>query len=160
VQVQNKPLVIAGDEGCGKTALVSHWLTHSPLFQQKHGKHLVLLVHVAGASSCERKYQSFIHRALVKLRRTFPDVQTRLVHIIDDKLRINFSRCLDLVSNAIGQTTNAGNIAPAGDGDTDRDSGHNKDGRIIMILDGLENFRDRENDQGVDSEQSADWVPW
>jgi len=27
-------------------------------------------------------------------------------------------------------------------------------------LDGLENFRDNENDQGIDSEQSADWVPW
>jgi hypothetical protein len=73
---------------------------------------LILLVHVAGASSCERKYQSFIHRALVKLRQKFPDVQTRLVHIIDDKLRINFSRCLDLVSNAIGNSmgnSNSGN---------------------------------------------------
>lgn len=119
---------------------------------------MVLLVHVAGASSSERKYQSFIHRALVKLRRTFPDVQTRLVHIIDDKLRINFSRCLDLVSNAIGQSTNSGAMPAGNEPETDRD--HNKDGRIIMILDGLENFRDRENDQGVDSEQSADWVPW
>lgn len=46
-------------------------------------------------------------------------------------------------------------------GDTDRDnSGGSRDGRIIMILDGLENFRDSENDQGIDSEQSADWVPW
>jgi GTPase SAR1 family protein len=30
--VQNKPLIIAGDEGCGKTAMISHWLNHSPLF--------------------------------------------------------------------------------------------------------------------------------
>jgi len=29
-----------------------------------------------------------------------------------------------------------------------------------MILDGLENFKDSENDKGVESEQSADWVPW
>ena len=41
-------------------------------------------------------------------------------------------------------------------------SGGSRDGsgRIIMILDGLENFRDNENDQGIESEQSADWVPW
>jgi len=123
----------------------------------------VLLVHVAGASTCERKYQSFIYRALVKLRRAFPDVQTRLVHIIDDKLRINFSRCLDLVSNAIG-TTNTGpsTAGPAGSegADSERDTSGGREGRIIMILDGLENFRDRENDNGLDSEQSADWVPW
>jgi hypothetical protein len=123
---------------------------------------------VAGASSCERKYQSFIHRALVKLRRTFPDVQTRLVHIIDDKLRINFSRCLDLVSNAIGSSSGSGatggaSSGPAGNegAESERDAnGAHREGRIIMILDGLENFRDRENDQGIDSEQSADWVPW
>ncbi len=42
-----------------------------------------------------------------------------------------------------------------------RDNAGGRDtGRIIMILDGLENFRDNENDQGIDSEQSADWVPW
>jgi hypothetical protein len=35
-----------------------------------------------------------------------------------------------------------------------------KDSRIILVLDGLENFRDCVNDQGLDSEQSADWVPW
>jgi hypothetical protein len=125
---------------------------------------MILLVHVAGASSCERKYQSFIHRALVKLRRTFPDVQTRLVHIIDDKLRINFSRCLDLVSNAIGNTSGnsasaAGSSTGLQEADTERESG-SRDGRIIMILDGLENFRDSDNDTGVDTEQSADWVPW
>jgi hypothetical protein len=45
----------------------------------------------------------------VKLRQKFPDVQTRLVHIIDDKLRINFSRCLDLVSNAIGNSMGSSN---------------------------------------------------
>jgi hypothetical protein len=119
----------------------------------------VLLVHVAGASSCERKYQSFIHRALVKLRQKFPDVQTRLVHIIDDKLRINFSRCLDLVSNAIGsQMGNNGD--PQEHSQRDGAGGRDSQGRIIMILDGLENFRDNENDQGIDSEQSADWVPW
>lgn len=123
---------------------------------------------MAGASQCEKKYQSFIHRALVKLRRTFPDVQTRLVHIIDDKLRINFSRCLDLVSNAISNTSSAGGAANMGStsysgegAESERDpSGAHKEGRIIMILDGLENFRDRENDQGIESEQSADWVPW
>jgi hypothetical protein len=77
---------------------------------------------VAGASSCERKYQSFIHRALVKLRQKFPDVQTRLVHIIDDKLRINFSRCLDLVSNAIGNSM--GNSNSGGpDENSQRDGG-------------------------------------
>jgi hypothetical protein len=42
----------------------------------------------------------------------------------------------------------------------DGSGGRDSQGRIIMILDGLENFRDNENDQGVDSEQSADWVPW
>lgn len=123
---------------------------------------------MAGASSCERKYQSFIHRALVKLRRTFPDVQTRLVHIIDDKLRINFSRCLDLVSNAIASGTAGGQeIQPSTIGRAESASemtregqGGSRDGRIIMILDGLENFKDNENDKGVESEQSADWVPW
>lgn len=120
-------------------------------------------MHVAGASSCERKYQSFIHRALVKLRRTFPDVQTRLVHIIDDKLRINFSRCLDLVSNAIASGTAGGQeIQPSSIGraesasETTRDGqggqGNSRDGRIIMILDGLENFKDSENEKGVESE--------
>ena len=111
-------------------------------------------MHVAGASSCERKYQSFIHRALVKLRRNYPDVSTGLVHIIDDKLRINFSRSLDLVSNSIGSATN---VVHTGEEHSHRETG---DGRIIMILDGLENFRDSENDQGADTEQSADWVPW
>ena len=123
---------------------------------------------MAGASSCERKYQSFIHRALVKLRRTFPDVQTRLVHIIDDKLRINFSRCLDLVANAIssgsagGQDMSGSGSGAGGADETTRENsgGNAKDGRIIMILDGLENFRDSENDKGLESEQSADWVPW
>lgn len=48
----------------------------------------------------------------------------------------------------------------AGD-NSQRDGGsRGENGRIIMILDGLENFRDNENDQGIDSEQSADWVPW
>jgi hypothetical protein len=66
----------------------------------------------------------------------------RLVHIIDDKLRINFSRCLDLVSNAIGNTSgSSSSAANASTGlqepETDRESG-NRDGRIIMILDGLE----------------------
>ena len=68
------------------------------------------------------------------------------------------------MSNAIGTSSNASSVPGHGgnDGDSDRDhgSGHNNDGRIIMILDGLENFRDRENDTGADSEQSADWVPW
>jgi hypothetical protein len=87
-------------------------------------------------------------------------VQTRLVHIIDDKLRINFSRCLDLVSNAIGSTMGA---SSGNDEHSQRDGSNGSrdgQGRIIMILDGLENFRDNENDQGIDSEQSADWVPW
>lgn len=106
----------------------------------------------------------------MKLRRAYPDVQTRLVHIIDDKLRINFSRCLDLVSNSIGSTTSSASTGTsssgADNGDTDRDgnggggSGSSSGGRIIMVLDGLENFKDSENEQGVDSEQSADWVPW
>ena len=72
-------------------------------------------------------------------------MQTRLVHIIDDKLRINFSRCLDLVSNAIGNSMGSG----SGGYNSQREaSGGSRDGngRIIMILDGLENFRDNEND--------------
>ena len=81
-------------------------------------------------------------------------MQTRLVHIIDDKLRINFSRCLDLVSNAIGNTSGnsasaAGSSTGLQEADTERESG-SRDGRIIMILDGLENFRDSDNDTGVD----------
>lgn len=72
-------------------------------------------------------------------------MQTRLVHIIDDKLRINFSRCLDLVSNAIGNSMGSGS---GGDNSQRDGSGGSRDGngRIIMILDGLENFRDNEND--------------
>jgi hypothetical protein len=82
-------------------------------------------------------------------------VQTRLVHIIDDKLRINFSRCLDLVSNAIGSSSASSAVSVGGGasygcgegGESERDqSGSHKEGRIIMILDGLENFRDSEND--------------
>lgn len=69
------------------------------------------------------------------------------MHIIDDKLRVNFSRCLDLVSNAIGSSSSSSSGMGGGEGDTDRgDSSQNRDGRIIMILDGLENFRDSEND--------------
>jgi len=50
----------------------------------------------------------------------------------------------------------------SGDNSQREGAGASRDsnGRIIMILDGLENFRDNENDQGIDSEQSADWVPW
>jgi hypothetical protein len=81
------------------------------------------------------------------------------VHIIDDKLRINFSRCLDLVSNAIASQMGGSN-EPQEHSQRDGAGGRDSQGRIIMILDGLENFRDNENDQGVDSEQSADWVPW
>lgn len=73
-------------------------------------------------------------------------MQTRLVHIIDDKLRINFSRCLDLVSNAIGSTMGS---SSSNDEHSQRDGSNGSrdgQGRIIMILDGLENFRDNEND--------------
>jgi len=65
------------------------------------------------------------------------------------------------VSNAIG--SQSGSTSGTTES-TERESGSSaaRDGqsRIIMILDGPENFRDSENDMGVDSEQSADWVPW
>jgi hypothetical protein len=68
------------------------------------------------------------------------------VHIIDDKLRINFSRCLDLVSNAIASQMGGGSNEPQEHSQRDGSAGRDSQGRIIMILDGLENFRDNEND--------------
>lgn len=47
-------------------------------------------------SNCDLKYQSFIFRTLVKLRQEY-DIQHR-VEIIDDKLRMNFSRWLEIAS--------------------------------------------------------------
>ena len=56
----------------------------------------MIITHFAGVSNCDLKYQSFIFRTLVKLRQEY-DIQHR-VEIIDDKLRMNFSRWLEIAN--------------------------------------------------------------
>ena len=59
------------------------------------------------------------------------------MEIIDDKLRMNFARWLELASQKHEERLDP-------------------ESKIIMILDGLENFHDVDT-QG---EESADWIPW
>lgn len=94
-----------------------------------------MIKHFAHVSNCDLRYQSFIFRTLVKLRQEY-DIQHR-VEIIDDKLRINFNRWLEIANKIHEERMNG-------------------DSKIIIILDGLENFNDSEFHQ----EESADWVPW
>ncbi|CDW91345.1 histidine acid phosphatase family protein [Stylonychia lemnae] len=137
----NTPLIITGDEGSGKSSLVIQWLKQltNPLkvaVGQPHpNKNHVIIYHFAGVSNCDLKYQSFIFRTLVKLRQEY-DIQHR-VEIIDDKLRMNFARWLELASQKHEERLDP-------------------DSKIILILDGLENFHDVDT-QG---EESADWIPW
>ena len=71
----------------------------------------------------------------MKLRQEF-DIQHR-VEIIDDKLRMNFVRWLELASQK-------------------QDERLDSESKIIMVLDGLENFKDAD----TGGEESADWIPW
>jgi len=60
------------------------------------------------------------------------------VEIIDDELRINFARWLELADWKL------------------QEARMDPDSKIIIILDGLDNFIDPESG----FEESADWLPW
>ena len=94
-----------------------------------------MIKHFAGVSKCDQKYQSFIFRTLVQLRHEY-DIQQR-VEIINDKLRMNFSRWLDIANQKHEEKLDP-------------------ESKIVIVLDGLDNFIDI--DDG--SEESADWIPW
>lgn len=79
------------------------------------------------------KYQTFIYNVMTKIRQVYK-IDKR-VEILDDQLRTNFRKWLEIANKF----------------HTER---MEKNTKIILILDGPENFSD---DQG--NEQSVDWIP-
>ena len=127
---KNIPLIITGEQGCGKSSVMAHWLDFHQRSHKKNNDFVV--VHFAHKSPADRVYFYSLYRMFNRLREEF-DIKQKMP-ILEDKLRVYFSRWLELAN-------------------AKRES-ELKRQRIILIFDGIERYRDSSG-----KEETPDWIP-
>ena len=127
---KNVPLIITGEQGCGKSSVMAHWLDFHQRSHKKDNDFVV--VHFAKRSPADRYYYYSLHRMFSRLREEF-DIKQKMP-ILEDKLRVYFTRWLEL-SNAKRES-------------------ELKRKRTILVFDGIERYRDSSG-----KEETPDWIP-
>lgn len=127
---KNVPLIITGEQGSGKSSVMAHWLDFHQRSHKKNNDYVV--VHFAKRSPSDRLYYYSLHRMFSRLREEF-DIKQKMP-ILEDKLRVYFSRWLELAN-------------------AKRES-QLKRQRIILVFDGIERYRD-----STGKEETPDWIP-
>ena len=127
---KNVPLIITGEQGSGKSSILAHWLDFHQRSHKKDNDFIV--VHYARRSPSDRFYYYSLHRLFSRLREEF-DIKQKMP-ILEDKLRVYFSRWLELASA--------------------KKESELKRKRIILVFDGIERYKDE-----AGKEETPDWIP-
>ena len=83
VDSEDKPLVILGESGVGKSALLANWVRR---YRQEHPQDLVFL-HFIGSTPQSTDYVALLHRLLSAIKRRYPQQTPEEVPSQPDKLR-------------------------------------------------------------------------
>lgn len=128
------PLVIEAEEGVGKKTLLVKWIQyHENSVKQDFDD--IIIPHFASAGGNNSNSFYAIYRILIKLRDVFNINQK--VELLEEKIRKNFNYWLELCSQKA-------------------DSSVVYDGKVILIIEGLESFKDF--DTGTESNIKF-WLP-
>ncbi len=115
VQGDSQPLVVLGESGSGKSALLANWAARC---RQNHPDDF-LLMHFIGATPYSADWATMLKRIMGEFKKQFDikeDIPTE-----PDKLRSAFANWLHMANARIG------------------------DGRVVLILDALNQLEDRDN---------------
>ncbi len=116
VQSDGQPLVVLGESGSGKSALLANWIEK---YREEHPEDHVI-THFIGATPYSADWAAMLRRIMGEFKRRF-DIQQD-IPTEPDKLRPAFTNWLHMASAAAGQG----------------------DAKIVLILDALNQLEDRD----------------
>jgi tetratricopeptide (TPR) repeat protein len=130
-QSTDPPLVILGESGSGKSALLANWALK---YREEH-PHELLVLHFIGASPYSADWAAMLRRIMGELKRHFNIPQE--IPDKSDELRSAFANYLHMVSAACLRPSSP----LAGE---DRGEGVERFSKVILILDALNQLEDHE----------------
>jgi hypothetical protein len=128
-QSTDPPLVVLGESGSGKSALLANWALK---YKKKHSNELVL-IHFIGASPYSADWEAMLRRIMGEFKRRF-DIQQEIPDK-PDELRMTFANWLHMVSAACLRS-------PSPHVGGDQSEGMSRFSNIILILDALNQIRE------------------